>query len=165
MKPVERFSQYERNFVCTYNHMISKRVVDFAIKHHAKYINLEDLSGYDTSKFILRNWSYYELQQFITYKAAKYGIVVRKINPYHTSQICSCCGHWEEGQRKSQDKFVCANPDCESHKIYKNKKGEEYFNADFNAARNIAMSTNFVEEKVKPRRPSTYDKVKINSET
>ena len=56
-----------------------------------------DLSGFDSSKFILRNWSFYELQQFITYKAAKYGIEVRKINPFHTSQICSCCGHWEEG--------------------------------------------------------------------
>ena len=165
MKPIERFSQYERNFVCTYNHKISRDVIDFALKHHAKYINLEDLSGYDTSKFILRNWSYYELQQFITYKAAKYGIVVRKINPYRTSQICSCCGHWEEGQRITQDKFVCANPDCESHKIYKNKDGKEYFNADFNAARNIAMSTHFVEKEVKPRKPSTWDKEKIISET
>ena len=36
--------------------------------------------------------------------------------------------------------FYCANPDCKSHEKYKNG-----FNADFNAARNIAMSTLFME--------------------
>ena len=131
LKNLDRFSERERNFAKTYNHYVSKQVVDFALKNNAKYINLEDLSGFDASRFILRNWSFYELQQFITYKAQKYGIVVRKINPYHTSQICSKCGHWEEGQRIDQSHFVCKN--CNSE-----------LNADYNAARNIAMSIDFV---------------------
>lgn len=121
--------------------MVSRRIVDFAVKNHAKYINVENLTGYNTSKFILRNWSFYQLQQYITYKAARYGIEVRKINPCYTSQVCSVCGHWEEGQRKSQSVFECANPDCESYTKY-----EYGFNADFNAARNIAMSTLFMEK-------------------
>lgn len=103
-------------------------------KSEVKYINIEDLSGFNGSDFILRNWSYYELQQFITYKAAQYGIEVRKINPYHTSQVFSKCGHWEEGQRIDQTHFICK--EC----------GNE-MNADLNAARNIALSTNFVETK------------------
>ncbi|RKJ68762.1 transposase [Roseburia sp. 1XD42-69] len=131
LKPLEKLKDRERNFVKTYNHYVSKNVVDFAVKNKAKYINVEDLSGFDSNQFILRNWSFYELQQFITYKAAKYGIEVRKINPYHTSQICSCCGHWEEGQRIDQAHFKCKSCGAE-------------LNADFNASRNIAMSTDFV---------------------
>ena len=131
LKPLEKLNDRERNFVKTYNHYVSKNVVDFAVKNRAKYINIEDLSGFNSNQFILRNWSFYELQQFITYKADKYGIEVRKINPYHTSQICSCCGHWEEGQRIDQAHFKCKSCGAE-------------LNADFNASRNIAMSTDFV---------------------
>ena len=132
LQALEKLKKRERNFVQTYNHYVSKQVVDFAVKNQAKYINVEDLSGFDSSQFILRNWSFYELQQYIAYKAAQYGIEVRKINPYHTSQICSKCGHWEEGQRVDQSHFVCK--EC----------GNE-MNADFNAARNIAVSTEFVD--------------------
>lgn len=45
LKPLDRFSEYESNFVKSYNHMVSKRVVDFALKNNAKYINLEYLKG------------------------------------------------------------------------------------------------------------------------
>lgn len=141
LKALERLEKAEAHFVETYCHMISKRVVDFALKHNAKYINIENLKGYDTSKFILRNWSYYKLQQYITYKASKYGIEVRKVNPCYTSQVCSVCGNWEPDQRESQSVFECANAECDSHKKYKYG-----FNADFNAARNIAMSTLFMDD-------------------
>lgn len=145
LKARDRFENYEKNFVSFYNHMVSKRVVDFALKHNAKYINLEYLKGYDTSRFILRNWSYYQLQTYIEQKATKYGIVVRYINPCYTSQVCSECGHWEENQRKSQADFICGNG-CFSNT--KHKK----INADFNAARNISKSTLFVD------RAEDYDK-------
>ena len=140
LKPLERMNKAEAHFVETYCHMVSKRVVEFAVKNRAKYINIENLNGYDSSEFILRNWSFYKLQQYITYKAARYGIVVRKINPCYTSQICSVCGNWEPDQRKTQAKFECANEECASYDKYKYG-----FNADFNAARNIAMSTLFME--------------------
>ncbi len=130
LKPLKKFEDYEKNFVQTYSHMVSKRVVDFAVKHNARYINVEDLEGYNANDFILRNWSYYKLEQYITYKARIYGIEVRKVNPYHTSQICSCCGHWEEGQRIDQAHFKCKSCGAE-------------LNADFNAAKNIAKSKDF----------------------
>lgn len=141
LKALERLSKSEANFVETYCHMVSKRVVDFALSNNAKYINIENLKGYDTSDFVLRNWSYYKLQQYIKYKAERFGIVVRKVNPCYTSQVCSVCGNWEPDQRKSQAVFECANNDCDSYKKY-----DYGFNADFNAARNIAMSTLFKEE-------------------
>lgn len=130
----EKLSLRESNFATTYNHYISRQVVDFALENHAKYINIENLKGIKTNKFILRNWSYHQLQQFITYKAKRHGIEVRKINPYHTSQICSKCGHWEEGQRIDQKTFRCKKCGFEE-------------NADVNAARNIANSTDFVGDK------------------
>lgn len=133
MSALDRFEKYEDNWVRNYNHMVSRRIVDFAIANKAKYINIECLEGFKDSghTYILRNWSYYQLQQDIIYKANMVGIEVRKVNPYHTSQNCSCCGHWEEGQRKDQAHFVCSSCGAE-------------LNADFNAARNIAMSTDFV---------------------
>lgn len=140
LKRLETLGNSESNYVQTYLHMISKRVVDFAVKNNAKYINLEDLSGFSSSKnedeagFIMRNWSYYKLQKYIKYKANKRGIIVRKINPYRTSQICSECGHFEQGQRIDQSHFKC-------------KACGFTANADFNASRNIAKSTDFVIEK------------------
>lgn len=131
LKALNRLSDRERNFTKTYNHYLSSNIVKFAVKNKAKYINLEDLNGIQQKNRILESWSYYELASFIAYKAAKYGIEVRKINPENTSNICSCCGNLEEGQRASQSLFVCKSCGAE-------------LNADFNASRNIAMSKDFV---------------------
>lgn len=148
MRATDRFTNYEKNWVQTYNHMVSKRVVDFALKHKAKYINLECLDGFSKKElrnnYLLQNWSYYQVQQYIKYKAEKYGIIVRFVNPYHTSQNCSCCGHWEEGQRVKQAEFICKNPKC--------KNFGKKVNADFNAARNIAMSTDFIDKEEKKKK-------------
>ena len=136
LKPLDRFTEYEKHWVETYNHKVSKMVVDFALKNRAKYINMEDLTGFDTSQFLLRNWSYYQLQSYITYKAEKYGIIVRKVNPAYTSQTCSCCGFVSAENRPKQEKgqayFKCV------------KCGVE-LNADFNGSQNIARSTDFTD--------------------
>ena len=151
LAPMDRFSEYERNFVKTYNHMISSRVVDFAVKQNAGVIKLELLEGFSKDKrngFILRNWSYFELQTQIEYKAKRMGIDVIYIDPYHTSQTCSGCGHWEDGQRIDQATFVC-------------KSCGEKINADYNAARNIAMST----KEVKKREDCEFYKKHSGSDT
>lgn len=139
LKPMERFKKNERNFAKNYNHQVSKKVIDFAVSNRAKYINMEDLSGFgkDTKdkkrQKILSEWSYYQLQNDIKYKAERKGIVVRFVNPAYTSQKCSCCG--EIGNRDKRE-FYCVNPECKQY----GKK----VHADFNAARNIAMTTEFV---------------------
>lgn len=141
LQGLDRLRDREKNFVDTYCHIISREIVDFAVKNHAKYINLENLKGYDTNEFVLRNWSYYKIQQYTEYKAAKYGMEVRLINPCYNAQVCSFCGNWSPTQRKSRELFVCDNPECKSHKLYKHG-----MNADFNNARNNAMSKLFMKD-------------------
>ncbi len=136
LKALNRLRKTERNWIKTYNHKISKAIVDFAIKERCKTINLEFLKGIKdnmSSKFLGRNWTYHELQKFIEYKAEKVGIDVAYIDPYHTSQICSECGNYEEGQRLDQKTFKCKACGFEA-------------NADYNASRNIARSTAYVDD-------------------
>jgi IS605 OrfB family transposase len=134
LKKLEIFKDRERNFVNTYNHMISSRIIKFALNHGAGVIKLEHLKGISKEnkyRFILRNWSYYELQQMIIYKAKKFYIDVMYVDPYLTSQTCHACG--KVGNRKTQSEFFCENATCTEH----NKKQ----NADYNASKNIANST------------------------
>ena len=145
---LEKLSIHEAQWVKTYNHTISKRVVEFAESKNAKYINLEDLSGVAKDEkhgFVLRNWSYYELQQMIKAKAAMRGIEVRMVDPAYTTQVCSVCG--EVGEIPSPGTYKCSNPECKSHKMY-----EKGFNAYFNAARNISMSEAFVKKAEKSKK-------------
>ena len=120
---------------------------------------MEELSGFgrdkfdsvdDGYKFILRYWSFFELQNMIEYKANAAGIEVRYVNPAYTSQTCSYCKHYEKGQRISQSTFVCKNPECTKGKGKQRKDGSyEGINADWNAARNIANSDKIVDRKKK----------------
>lgn len=144
LEPLEKLKEKERNWVHTQNHVYSREVIKQALKQNAGTIHMESLKdfgkdkeGYvkDEYKYLLRYWSYYELQSMIEYKAKLEGIEVKYIDPAYTSQTCSYCG--ERGERKKQEEFVCTNPQC--------KRRGEKINADFNAARNIAMSKKNVE--------------------
>jgi putative transposase len=129
LKKVDALKKRESNFAKTYNHYISKEIVQFALKNKCGVIHIEDLSGIgkqESNGFVLRNWSYHQLQSFIEYKAKREGIKVVKVNPKYTSQRCNNCGHIEKENRETQNKFSCKS--C----------GHEE-NADYNAARNISM--------------------------
>lgn len=145
LEPLEKLKEKERNWVHTQNHVYSREVIKQALKQNAGTIHMESLKdfgkgkeGYvkDEYKYLLRYWSYYELQSMIEYKAKLEGIEVKYIDPAYTSQTCSYCG--ERGERKKQEEFVCTNPQC--------KRCGEKINADFNAARNIAMSKKIVKD-------------------
>lgn len=80
LKHLDRFHKHEHNFAKTYNHTISKEIVDYAFKNKCSKIVLEDLSIYeDDDEFITKNWSYFDLQEIIKYKAKKYGIETKVI--------------------------------------------------------------------------------------
>ena len=128
---LDRLRDKEKNFATTYNHMISKNVVEFAKKNQCEYINMEKLTKDGFNNKILRNWSYYQLQQYIEYKAEREGIQVRYIDPSYTSQTCARCGHIDKENRQTQEKFICT------------KCGFE-LNADHNASINIARSEKFI---------------------
>lgn len=131
MKPVNKIRNKIANFADTYNHKISKYIVEFAIKNNCGVIQMEDLSGAtaDTHNKMLKDWSYYDLQQKIEYKAKEQGIEVIKVNPRYTSKRCSKCGCIHEDNRdckNNQAKFEC--------KVCGHSE-----NADINASKNIAI--------------------------
>lgn len=92
---LKKLSKKQLNRTKDTNHKVSHAIVDFAKKHRSVIV-MEDLSGVRKSKIKRpterRQWSYYQLQTFITYKAALVGIPIYYINPKNTSKECSRCG-------------------------------------------------------------------------
>jgi len=125
IKPIEFAQEKISNFRNTINHKYSKYIVDFAQKNNCGIIQMEDLKGISTYNTFLKNWTYYDLQQKITYKAEEIGIAVKLVNPRYTSQRCSKCGHIDRENRPEQSIFEC-------------KQCSLKVNADYNAALNIA---------------------------
>jgi putative transposase len=73
----------------------------------------------------MHSWPFASLKAKIAYKAEERGCMVVAVDPRHTSQMCSCCGHTARTNRRSQSDFWCRH--CGFR-----------LNADLNAARNIA---------------------------
>lgn len=65
-----------------------------------------------------------QFRTMLEQKAERYGRELRLVNPAFTSQRCSCCGHIEKANRKTQATFKCLA--CGHNE-----------NADVNAAKNI----------------------------
>ena len=131
LQALDRLRDKEKDFVTTYNHAISNKIVEFAKKHKCEYIHLEKLTKDGFPNTILRNWSYYQLQSYIEYKAEREGIKVRYVDPSYTSQTCSRCGNIDKENRQTQEEFKCT------------KCGFE-LNADHNAAINISRSIKII---------------------
>lgn len=92
---------------------------------------MENLSGFTESQHekFLRDWSYFDLQSKIKYKAEENGIEIKLINPYMTSKRCSKCGNIDYNNRdckNNQSKFECV--------VCKYSD-----NADINDAENISL--------------------------
>lgn len=122
----ENYANKSHNMSMTINHQWSKYIVDTAVKNKCGVIQMEDLSGIKASRQnFLGNWTYYDLQQKITYKAEEKGIKVIKVDPSYTSQMCPVCGYINKRNRSTQADFECL--EC-----------GHIANADYNAARNIA---------------------------
>jgi len=93
-------------------HTVSYRIVAKA-NHQA--IALEDLTGIRQSinkrlrksqKGLHNRWSFYQLRQFVEYKAQAKGVQVIFVRPAYTSKTCSQCYHM--GNRVGE-KFTCRN--------------------------------------------------------
>lgn len=101
LSKLETHKSYEKNYVRTYNHKLSKTVVELAKQNKVSGIVIEDVTRADLENYpvLLRNWSYYQLVQFITYKAEREGIVVHTSSEVCKSEddktfrnFCSSCG-------------------------------------------------------------------------
>ncbi|MFB6230616.1 MAG: RNA-guided endonuclease InsQ/TnpB family protein [Salinibacter sp.] len=136
-RELQRLSGKQARFQRDTNHMISKRIVSKA-KARSSAIALEDLSGIRERTTVRRqqrarhsNWSFYQLRQFIEYKALIAGVPVIQVDAAYTSRTCSNCGHCDSKNRNGSS-FECR--DC-GHSM----------DADKNAARNIAARATFAQ--------------------
>ena len=112
-KLLKKRSKKERLFVRDVNHCISKKLVEKA-KGTGYGIALEDLKGIRKRVTVCKaqrrqhsSWSFYQLRQFIEYKAIIAGVLVMLINPRNTSRTCSLCGHINKKNRPTRDTFCC----------------------------------------------------------
>jgi putative transposase len=103
----------QRRFQKDTNHIISKRLVQKA-KDTNRAIALEELTHIRSRTTVRKsgqarhsNWAFRQLRQFISYKARLAGVPILLVDPKHTSQRCSACGHTERRNRKSQAAFCC----------------------------------------------------------
>jgi putative transposase len=128
---VKRSKGRESNWVRDMNHKLSRQIVD-TIARAGGILHVEKLTGIRermkaTRKVnrMLHSWPFAQLGEFIRYKAALAGVQIIEVDPRHTSQMCSKCGHVERGNRPKQSLFRCKQCGYEVH-------------ADLNASRNIA---------------------------
>lgn len=118
---LKKRSKKETRMARDINHCISKKIVEKALRHRS-VIALEDLKGISklkkkkngktvnkSQRAQLSNWSFYQLRQFIEYKAKKFGVPLVFVDPKHTSQTCLACGHVSKENRKTQSEFVCVS--------------------------------------------------------
>lgn len=113
------------------DHVLSKRIVQSA--QPGTTIAVENLTNIRSRTKIKRKtetsrrihgWSFAQLRGFIEYKAEEWGCTVAGVDPRHTSQTCSRCGHQARNNRRSRGLFKC-------------RECGFTLNADLNAARNI----------------------------
>ncbi len=146
-------SNKEREWSITHCQTLAVKVIQFAEKNNCGTIHLENLSNIKRDKLNERNknlteeeiekiekkfkwfnkliWTPYLLRKCIEHQANIHDIKVVIINPAYTSRRCSNCGYIDKTSnnecRPTQAKFNCV-------KCNKNE------NADYNAARNIALA-------------------------
>jgi putative transposase len=128
-KFVKKLKNKESRIVKDINHKISKKIVNIAAENNYA-IKLEKLTGIRKKKQskilnnIKSNWAFYQLEQFIEYKAKLLGVKVLYVDPAYTSQTCSRCGLIGNRNKKSF-KCSCGHND----------------HADANASFNIAKAS------------------------
>ncbi len=129
---LRRVRHKQRRFRRDCDHVLSKQIVRTAEPGSTIVLeNLKDICKRmkvrrrTQTKRKMHSWSFAQLKGFIAYKAEERGCTVAVVDPRHTSQACSCCGHIARNNRRSRSAFWCRK--CGFH-----------LNADLNAARNIA---------------------------
>ena len=130
-RAVKKLERRERRIVTHINHCMAKEVVALAQRLHAG-IRLEDLTDIRRGAQQRRTtksdagqnrdyWPFYQLEQFIVYKARWAGIPIEKIPAAYTTQTCHRCGQLNPRKKYT---YHCTRCGRQAH-------------ADANAAQNI----------------------------
>lgn len=134
-KKLKELEDKEHRIATDVNHKISRAVIEFAKKQGVTKIRMEDLTDArwkmkqrkeqkKDSGRSLQSWSFYQLQQFIEYKARLEGIEVEYVNKDNTSLTCSVCGNKFKSRPKGR--------------MFKCKRCGSIRHIDADAAKNIA---------------------------
>ena len=129
-KKLKKRSGKEKRFSSNINHIISKQLVNLPYDIFV----LEDLTGIRKKRKgkklngWISNWTFYQLEQYLIYKAEALGKQVVKVNASYTSQRCNNCRIIEKSNR-NKSKYICSKCGYVEH-------------ADINAAKNI--KTNYL---------------------
>lgn len=100
------------------NHIVSKVIVDYAATHR-RAIAIEDLGQVRAKGSKIRSytersqWAFFQLLQFIAYKAALRGVEVIEVHSAYSSQECSRCHLLTKPTGK---KFVCSHCGHKDHR-------------------------------------------------
>lgn len=111
----------EQRFAKDVNHCLSKRIVAKA-KDTKRGLAVEALGGIrerirlrKAQRVTLHNWSFGQLQAFLSYKARMAGVLLVAVDPRNTSRTCPACGHVDKKNRPSQSQFRCASCGLAGH--------------------------------------------------
>jgi putative transposase len=102
----------ERNRVSQRLHLISKGLVDLAVREQAA-IALEDLhlpkGGGEGRRMRRRlsSWPQREIHRQIEYKAEERGVPIIKVDPRYTSKTCPRCGEIKKRRSRAGQMFEC----------------------------------------------------------
>lgn len=123
---LKKLSGKEKRFMLNYNHIITKELVTNPAHNVFVLENLKGIRDKRRGKILntwLSQWSYYQLETLLKYKASALGKTVVFVDPRYTSQRCNACGLIEKSNRR-KNKYVCCSCGTVEH-------------ADVNAALNI----------------------------
>ncbi len=136
---LRRRNRKETRFATHTNHVISKSIVATA-KAQGQGIAIEELGGIRDrvtvrrgQRATLHSWSFFQLRQYIQYKAIQAGVRVQAVSPRNTSRTCPMCGCIDKANRRTQSSFLCTSCGYVA-------------SADVNAAGNIARRTALVSQ-------------------
>ena len=115
---LKAISGRENRWMSDVNHQISKTLVR-KYGENTLFV-LEDLTGVSFEEsnlsrgakqnYDLRSWSFYQLEQFLSYKAREHKSEVLKVSAKYTSQRCPKCGRIHKSNRKHEThEYIC---DC-----------------------------------------------------
>lgn len=113
---------------------------------NVKQINLEKIKHLRYKKKAttraLGHWTYTEVFDKLCDLANRSGVLIKRVDPTYTSQRCSECGWVRKSNRKGES-FSCGHCGC-------------CYNADLNAARNIALELPGISWKQRLRRENAW---------
>jgi IS605 OrfB family transposase len=110
-RKLQRIRERERRFQKDVNHCTSKKLVGKSqynstiVFENLKGIR-EAMRGRKRMNRELHSWPFFQLEEFVKYKALEKGIFFKEVDPRHTSQKCSRCKYINRNNRKSS-MFKC----------------------------------------------------------